>query len=66
VIVALEEGDLLRAAHRDQEAVAAYRKVWDAGHAGHFPFGSYELSAVNMGDTQRALKDEAGALASYS
>jgi hypothetical protein len=65
VIVALEQGDLLRAAHRDQEAVAAYRKVWDAGHAGHFPFGSYELSAVNMGDTQRALKDDSGALASY-
>ncbi len=66
VIVALEEGDLLRAAHRDKEAVAAYRKVWEAGHAGHFPFGSYELSAVNMGDVQRALKDDAGALASYN
>jgi tetratricopeptide (TPR) repeat protein len=66
VIVALEEGDLLRAAHRDREAVTAYRKVWDAGHAGHFPFGSYELSAVNMGETQRALKDDAGALASYN
>jgi tetratricopeptide (TPR) repeat protein len=66
VIVALEEGDLLRAAHRDKEAVAAYRRVWDTGHAGHFPFGSYELSAVNMGDTQRALKDDAGALVSYN
>jgi len=66
VILALEEGDLLRAAHRDKDAVAAYRKVWDAGHAGHFPFGSYELSAVNMGDTQRVLQDDAGALASYN
>jgi tetratricopeptide (TPR) repeat protein len=66
VIVALEEGDLLRAAHRDQAAIVAYRKVWDAGHAGRFPFGSYELSAVNMGNTQRALKDDAGALASYN
>ena len=66
VIVGLEEGDLLRAAHRDKEAVAAYRKVWDSGHAGHFPFGNYELSSVNMGDTQRALKDDAGALVSYS
>ena len=66
VIVALEEGDLLRAAHRDKEAVAAYRKVWDAGHSGHFPFGSYELSAVNMGDTQRAMKDDTGALLSYN
>lgn len=66
VIVALEEGDLLRAAHRDKDAVVAYKKVWDAGHAGHFPFGSYELSAVNMGDTQRALRDDAGALTSYN
>jgi len=66
VIVGLEEGDLLRAAHRDKEAVAAYRKVWDSGHAGHFPFGNYELSSVNMGDTQRALKDDAGALVSYN
>jgi tetratricopeptide (TPR) repeat protein len=66
VIVALEEGDLLRAAHRDKEAVVAYRKVWDAGHGGHFPFGNYELSAINMGDTQRGLKDDAGALVSYN
>ena len=66
VIVALEEGDLLRASHRDREAVAAYKKVWDAGHAGHFPFGSYEMAAVDMGDVQRALKDDAGALASYN
>ena len=66
VIVALEEGDLLRAAHRDAEAVAAYRKVWDAGHTGRFPFGSYELSAVNLGDTQRSMMDDSGALTSYS
>jgi tetratricopeptide (TPR) repeat protein len=66
VIVALQEGDLLRAAHRDKEAVAAYRKVWDAGHAGRFPFGSYELAAVSMGDAQRTLKDDAGALVSYN
>ena len=39
VILALEEGDLLRAAHREKDALAAYRKVWEAGHAGHFPFG---------------------------
>jgi tetratricopeptide (TPR) repeat protein len=66
VIVALEEGDLLRAAHQDNGALAAYRKVWEAGHAGHFPFGSYELAAIDMGDVQRALKDDTGALASYN
>ncbi len=66
VIIALEEGGLLRAEHRDKEALAAYRQVWDAGHAGRFPFGNYELSAINMGDTQRAMKDNTGALASYN
>jgi hypothetical protein len=66
VIVALEEGDLLRAAHREKDALAAYRKVWEAGHAGHFPFGSYELAAIDMGDVQRAMKDDAGALTSYN
>ncbi len=66
VIIALEEGGLLRAAHHDKEALVAYRKVWDAGHAGHFPFGNYELSAINMGDVQRAMKDDAAALTSYN
>ncbi len=65
VILALEEGDLLRAAHRDKEAWSAYKRVWDAGHAGRFPFGNYELSCVDMGDVQRASKDDAAALESY-
>ena len=66
VIVALEEGDLLRAAHREKDALAAYRKVWEAGHDGHFPFGSYELSVIDMGEVRRSMKDDAGALASYN
>ncbi len=65
VILALEEGDLLRVAHRDKEALVVYRRVWEAGHAGRYPFGNYEQSCVSMGDTQRASKDDAGALASY-
>ena len=65
VILALEEGDLLRVAHRDKEALVAYRRVWDAGHAGHYPFGNYERACISMGDAQRGSKDDAGALASY-
>ena len=65
VILALEEGDLLRVAHRDKEALVAYRHVWEVGHAGRFPFGNYELSCIDMGDLQRASKDDAAALASY-
>jgi tetratricopeptide (TPR) repeat protein len=65
VILALEEGDLLRVAHREKEALAVYRRVWDAGHAGRYPFGNYEQACISMGDAQRASKDDAGALASY-
>ena len=65
VILALEEGDLLRAAHRDKEALVAYRHVWEVGHAGRYPFGNYELSCIDMGDVQRASKDDAAALGSY-
>jgi hypothetical protein len=66
VIFAIQEGDMLRAAHHEKEALAAYRRVWEAGRAGRFPFGSYELAAIDMGDVQRALKDDSGALASYN
>ena len=66
VILALEEGDLLRVAHRDKDALTVYRRVWDAGHAGHFPFGNYELACIDMGDVQRAAKDDQEALTSYN
>ena len=66
VILALEEGDLQRVAHKDKEALAVYRRVWDAGKAGRYPFGNYELSCINLGDMQRASKDDNAALGSYN
>ena len=66
IIFAIQEGDMLRAAHRNKEAMIAYRRVWDAGRAGHFPVGGYELATVNIGDLQRSMRDDAGALASYN
>jgi len=66
IIFAIQEGDMLRAAHRNQEAMIAYRRVWEAGRAGHFPVGGYELATVNIGDLQRSMRDDAGALASYN
>ena len=37
VLLALEEGHLLRAAGRPQEAAAVYRKVWQAGRTDNIP-----------------------------
>src|SRR5258705_634875 len=37
VLLALEEGHLLRAARRNPEAAVVYRKTWQAGVGGHYP-----------------------------
>lgn len=66
VIFALQEGDMLRAAHRDKEALAAYRRVWQAGREGRFPVGGYELALINIGNLQRSMQDDTSALASYN
>jgi tetratricopeptide (TPR) repeat protein len=66
VLMALEEGNLLRASHQPQEAAAIYRKVWDAGRKGRYPYGHYELSAVSLGDVLRSQKDYQGAADAYS
>jgi tetratricopeptide (TPR) repeat protein len=65
VILALEEGTLLRALNEPQEAAAAYRRVWDAGKAGKYPGLHYELAALYLGDLLRAQKDYFGAVAAY-
>jgi tetratricopeptide (TPR) repeat protein len=65
VILALQEGSLLRSLHRDAEAEASYRKVWQNGRAGGFGAGHYEFAALDLGDLLRAEKDYAGAAAAY-
>jgi len=65
-IFAMQEGDILRAAHRNEEALAAYLRVWEAGRAGAFPLGGYEIAAIRMGDLQRSRQENAEALASYN
>src|SRR6478736_591545 len=37
VLLALEEGTLLRALNQPQESASSYRRVWDAGKAGKYP-----------------------------
>ncbi|HYK50652.1 MAG TPA: tetratricopeptide repeat protein [Terriglobales bacterium] len=65
VLLALEEGTLLRSLNQTQEAAAAYRKVWDAGKAGKYPGLHYEVAAEYLGDLLRIQKDYYGAAAAY-
>jgi tetratricopeptide (TPR) repeat protein len=65
ILLALEEGTLLRCLNRNQEAAAAYRKVWDAGREGKYPGLHYEFAAAYLGDLLRSQKDYAGAASAY-
>jgi tetratricopeptide (TPR) repeat protein len=64
-LLALEEGHLLRALGRNEEAAAVYRKVWQAGRDGHYPGLHYEIAALSLGDLLRSQKDYGGAAAAY-
>jgi tetratricopeptide (TPR) repeat protein len=65
VLMALEEGNLLRAAGNDQEAAAVYRRVWQAGREGRYDGLHYEIAALSLGDLLRSQKDYASAVAAY-
>jgi len=65
VLLALEEGHLLRAAGRNQEAEAVYRRIWQAGREGRYPGLHYEIAALSMGDLLRSQKNYSGAAAAY-
>jgi len=65
LLLALEEGNLLRADGKLNEAEAVYRRIWQAGRERKFPNLHYEIAALSLGDTLRARKDFAGAAAAY-
>jgi tetratricopeptide (TPR) repeat protein len=65
VLMALEEGNLLRAAGNNQDAASVYRKVWQAGRDGRYEGLHYEIAALSLGDLLRGQKDNAGAVAAY-
>src|SRR5215470_15049816 len=65
VLMALEEGALLRSLNQNQEAASAYRKIWEAGRAGKYPGLHYEFAAMYLGDVLRSQKDYAGAASAY-
>jgi tetratricopeptide (TPR) repeat protein len=65
LLLALEEGNLLRAAGKNSEAAAAFRKVWQDGKEGRYGDLHYEAVAVSLGDLLRSQKDYSGAAAAY-
>ena len=65
VLMALEEGNLLRAAGSNAEAATVYRRVWQAGRDGHYEGLHYEIAALSLGDLLRSQKDNGGAAAAY-
>jgi tetratricopeptide (TPR) repeat protein len=65
ILLALEEGHLLRAAGHNQEAAAVYRRIWQAGREGHYPGLHYEIAALSLGDLLRGQKDYSAAAAAY-
>jgi tetratricopeptide (TPR) repeat protein len=65
VLLALEEGHLLRASGLNPEAALVYRRVWQAGREGHYPGLHYEIAALSLGDLLRSQKDYSAAAAAY-
>jgi len=65
VLMALEEGNLLRAEGQHQEAAVVYRKVWQAGREGLYDGLHYEIAALSLGDLLRSQKNYADAVAAY-
>lgn len=65
VLLALEEGHLLRAAGHPQEAEAVYRRIWQAGREGHYPNLHYEIAPLSLGDLLRSEKQYVEAAAAY-
>ena len=63
--MALEEGNLLRAAGNDADAAAVYRRVWQAGRDGRYEGLHYEIAALSLGDLLRSQKEYASAVAAY-
>lgn len=61
----LEEANLMRAEGHDQEAAAAYRKVWQNGREGKYGDLHYEISAYGLGELLRSERDYTGAAAAY-
>lgn len=65
VLMALEEGNLLRDSGQNDAAAASYRKLYEGGREGRYGNLHYEIAAYSLGDLLRSTKDYAGAVAAY-
>jgi tetratricopeptide (TPR) repeat protein len=65
ILMALEEGNLLRDAGQASDAAIVYRRIFQDGRAGHYGGLHYEIAASSLGGLLRDQKDYAGALAAY-
>ena len=64
-LLAMEEGNLLRASGKLAEAANVYRKIWQGGREGKYLGQHYEMAANSLGDLLRSQKDYQGAAAAY-
>lgn len=64
-LLAMEEGNLLRASGKPAEAANVYHKIWQAGREGKYPGQHYEMAANSLGDVLRSRKEYQGAAAAY-
>jgi tetratricopeptide (TPR) repeat protein len=65
LLMALEEGNLLRASGKLDDSAAVYRAIWQNGRKGKFPHSHFELAAISLGDLLRSRKDFRGAAEAY-
>jgi tetratricopeptide (TPR) repeat protein len=64
-LLPLEEGNLLRAAGKNDEAESEYRRIWQSGREGKYGGLHYEIAAIALGDLLRGEKKYQAAAAAY-
>ena len=64
-LLPVEEGNLLRASGKNDEAEDTYRRVWQNGREGKYGSLHYEIAAVALGDLLRGEKKYQAAAAAY-
>jgi tetratricopeptide (TPR) repeat protein len=64
-LLAVEEGNLLRALGKNREAEEQYRRVWQNGREGKYGNLHYEMAAIGLGDLLRSEKNYQAAASAY-
>jgi len=64
-LLPLEEGNLLRASGKSDQAEEEYRRVWQAGREGKYGNLHYEIAAIGLGDLLRSEKKYQAAAGTY-